>query len=396
MESAAESYADLACDSLEIEQRPQSTNENGCQQPAREKESLANTSSKDDQPCDCANKSETASLCSTTPSTDTVNSMPTTSFQLQDVEPDRQTDRSLGASRTNTPDGVKDCVHSEKQRLSHAGEVYSPHPPADNRVSGDCSSESDQHDGQSTYRSCGSGARSAIGSPTSRCSRKSFTPPQHCELDEPTSTPSSRRSSYSSTDFEGLSGQEGEGDEEDEKNHTTERELNAFTICESENHYNMSEETNSEQQMETGTQESHAGDQEEESDRSNGEPLPTEVSSHSATEETVVDKSTDVEEGDLISKLTKVIKNLQEEESGLRKSHFRDYERLEDLKVTVGCTRKVCEDYKSYIMEYREGVKTLRETLLCFQTTIEAKLKDEDLSSWITGKKSPAEGNQML
>ena len=99
----------------------------------------------------------------------------------------------------------------------------------------------------------------------------------------------------------------------------------------------------------------------------------------------------DTIEGNGIGHITQLAKTFEilteklvEEHSALKDTHFKDYTRLGDLKQVLGETDNACKSYHEAAKKLTWQVGKVRESLVAIRNSIDKKLGDEGLYSWLT------------
>ena len=75
--------------------------------------------------------------------------------------------------------------------------------------------------------------------------------------------------------------------------------------------------------------------------------------------------------------------NLTSEHKILKENHFKDYDNLASFKDLVSETNEMCTEYEEQIMTLCGKMKEVREVLNSLQATIDKKLVEEGLLSWL-------------
>ena len=75
--------------------------------------------------------------------------------------------------------------------------------------------------------------------------------------------------------------------------------------------------------------------------------------------------------------------SLSSEHKALKENHFKDYKNLDSFKGLVAQTDEMCREYEEQIMTLCMKIREVREVLNNLQTTIDKKLVEEGLLSWL-------------
>ena len=87
----------------------------------------------------------------------------------------------------------------------------------------------------------------------------------------------------------------------------------------------------------------------------------------------------------LADRLSKTLQLLQEEGRLLQESSLKDYERLEHLKDALTCATYIGEEFESNVAGMCRDMGGVREALEDIQASVDKKLTNEGLMSWLSG-----------
>ena len=91
-------------------------------------------------------------------------------------------------------------------------------------------------------------------------------------------------------------------------------------------------------------------------------------------------------------RLSEVAEKLAQEQKTLKETHLKEYNGLPTLQQSLGDTSKLCKEYHETVGQLSGYIGQLRDLLSSIAHTLERKLGDEGLYSWIDGPRAHPAG----
>lgn len=98
----------------------------------------------------------------------------------------------------------------------------------------------------------------------------------------------------------------------------------------------------------------------------------------------------------LLEQLQQLTQEADEEKSIIQETHFKDYSRLEELNVLSSKTEKLCSGCEQEMAQLGEGLEGLKTSLSQLKDSIDKRLTNDGLMSWLDTPKPHPEGKEAV